>query len=299
MSTERVEAGLHKTALGMAALMVAIGPLGTAQAADAPIEMQPNSKWHSIHQDNACFLGRSFKAGDREIILSITQFSPGGRFNLQLLGKPFSSDGPYQNVRVAFGPDAAVEPMRDRLSGRSGELPFVDLGSFTLVGATTEDEASTSPLSPAQEAAVTMLTIGPHRGHTYRLILGPMRAPMDALRTCINGLVSHWGYEPATLATIRNPVEPLTNPGTWLRGSDYPREMLRNGQLGSVEIRLDVDQQGTATGCEVLRRAGDAAFAKLTCDTLMRRARFRPALDVAGRPLRSFYINRVNWLIPK
>lgn len=248
------------------------------------------------YNNGSCDLAREFGEGNDKIIVLFTRLEPGVTFNLRLFGRPFKSSDAFQNVRFAFGDVPAAHPLRNRLSGTIGATPFVDLGSLTLAGPRPEGDAANPLITPEFEARVNKMTICPHRGSIYRLRIGSMRATMQAMRTCTDDMVRSWGYDPAVLATALRPVAAIGDPGSWLGSDDYPSQQLYAGELDVVEFRLDVDETGKATGCATLRRAGDEAFARVTCKLMMRRARFVPALDKDGNPAKSYYINRVNWL---
>ena len=66
---------------------------------------------------------------------------------------------------------------------------------------------------------------------------------------------------------------------------------------GIVRFRLDVDPTGAPAGCRVLYRTNPDDFADLSCRLLMKRARFNPALDAAGKPVKSYYINNIRWVM--
>ncbi len=282
-----------------AAVAACVWPLATALAAPTVLELRPSSRWNMRYQDGSCELMRQFGEGDDQIIVQFTRMEPSNSFALRLLGKPFINDGPYQDVRVGFGETPAVEPLKNRLSGMAGSFAFADLGSFTFAGPVRDIRSAQTAWTPEQEATVTKLTVGPHRGKVFHLQLGSMRAPMQAMRTCTDDLVRSWGYDPAVIASLLRPVAPIGNPGSWVHSSDYPSYLLRQGKLGVVRFRIDVDEAGKVTNCAILRRTGEEAFATMTCEMLMHRSQFLAALDRDGRPVKSFWISGINWLIPQ
>jgi len=54
-----------------------------------------------------------------------------------------------------------------------------------------------------------------------------------------------------------------------------------------VDVRLIVGADGKPTSCNVQLEVRDADFQQVACETLMRNARFEPALDAAAMPLRA------------
>ncbi|MHA6719641.1 energy transducer TonB [Sphingomonas sp. RS6] len=67
-------------------------------------------------------------------------------------------------------------------------------------------------------------------------------------------------------------------------GSDYPRAALRAGASGTVGLRFIVGVKGRVTHCTVTRSSGNAALDETTCRLIVKRFRYRPSLDAAGRP---------------
>ena len=80
-----------------------------------------------------------------------------------------------------------------------------------------------------------------------------------------------------------------------LRDSDYPRDAARQGLAGTVAISFRVRADGLVDRCTVLRSSGHALLDDLTCRLFVRRYRFRPATDAAGRPVESTLQTTFTW----
>ena len=138
-----------------------------------------------------------------------------------------------------------------------------------------------------------------NRALAYRLELRSMGAPMAALRTCMDNLLTHWGYDPAVVASLSRGVTPIGSPGNWITSADYPSKSLMQGHNGIVQFRLDVDEAGKILGCHILARTNPDEFADVSCRAVSRRAKLQPALDATGRPVKGFYITKVRFIIPE
>jgi TonB family protein len=125
-----------------------------------------------------------------------------------------------------------------------------------------------------------------------------MDKPMDAMRVCLDELITHWGIDAAANRTLTRRAVPKSDPRHWLTPDDFPAQMMREQKSGVVNFRLMIDPDGTPTKC-VVQTPGGSAFDETTCNVLKRRARFAPALDASGRPIASFYVNTVRWLVPR
>lgn len=278
------------------AVAVAMLAAPVAHAAEpAPLALAQVGKWEINYDADACHLIGTFGSETDPVILRASRLSPSSSMRLSLLGEAFRTTALEAVATLDFGP--VVNPRKAvALAGNLGTLPLLKLGSFNLLdqkSKLTEDVA----ITPQQETAVTYLDIG-FKTNRYRLQLGPMKRPMDALRTCTADLVKSWGYDAAQQNTLsRNPT-PKNSPASWLTTNDYPSAAMVAGQSAVIEFRLDVDEKGRAVDCHVQMQTKGIGFAGETCRKIMSRARFHPALDAAGKPVRWFYLGVARWLLP-
>ena len=92
------------------------------------------------------------------------------------------------------------------------------------------------------------------------------------------------------------PATPIGNPGNWMDSADYPREMLAQYRQGIVGVRLVVNEMGAVDKCFVdVDKPGP--FEEAVCQAITKHARFEPALDADGKPMRSLYTNTVRFLL--
>ena len=283
------------TAILAAALML------TAPAAakeNPPVSLAKTTKWEMNYDEDSCHLLAKFGEADDAMILNITRFEPGSEFDVMLFGKMFASDRAWIPVKVGFGDS----PLDQRVGGAglsAGKQPFVLFMNLRLDGkAVDQHDPQIAPVNTSVEARTTSATIAlPDK--VYRLETGSLTAPLEAMRACTDSLLTSWGYDPAVQAALLKPAAPKGSPANWVRSGDYPKEALRKEQSGIVKFRLDLDEAGKVIGCHILRRFKPDPFSDLTCQLLTQRARFKAALDVAGKPVKSFYINTVRFVTPE
>ena len=84
-----------------------------------------------------------------------------------------------------------------------------------------------------------------------------------------------------------------------LTNDDYPPAALRAEQQGRADATLLINEFGRAENCGVVNSSGSIALDQATCDILMRRARFYPALDAQGRITRGSVTESITWRIPR
>ena len=102
----------------------------------------------------------------------------------------------------------------------------------------------------------------------------------------------------ATAVTPPGPAPKPIDRENWITAADYPPQARRQGAEGAVAVRLDVDATGKVTACQVTEPSGQATLDQPTCDLMIRRGHFAPAVDGAGKPVASTFASRVRWKLP-
>jgi protein TonB len=90
-------------------------------------------------------------------------------------------------------------------------------------------------------------------------------------------------------------------PPRWLKGEikdkDYPRASAQAGVGGTVSVRFAVEPNGRADDCVVTHSSGHEDIDEATCRLIEQRFRYRPGTDRAGRPVRTFLVEKHTWSI--
>jgi periplasmic protein TonB len=84
-----------------------------------------------------------------------------------------------------------------------------------------------------------------------------------------------------------------------ITGSDYPRDLGREGVGGRVSVTLTVEPNGRVSGCRLTRSSGVPELDALTCRLMQQRFRFRPSTDRYGRPIRDEADWDHDWIPPR
>lgn len=129
-----------------------------------------------------------------------------------------------------------------------------------------------------------------------RIPLAEVRAAVAAHRRCTAEVSREWGIDEAALAALQQ--RPTSTNVFGLQADDYPPAALRTATQGRVIVRIAVSVEGRATECATVATSGSRAIDARTCEVILRRARFRPALDAAGHPVAVRTVSTVTWLIP-
>lgn len=269
-----------------------------ARAAEPVLE--PIDKWVLSYSEDSCRLARAFGTNDDKVILVMDQFMPAGILDLSLIGKRLGRfDSNHVPLIATFGPGLPAGQSRDAITGTVGpdKTTILMIGGRDLLNRPLVKGASDELFvtTKEQEAAVTELHIDAS-ARRLKLHTGSLASPLAAMRTCIADLVKTWGLDPAQQEALSKRPVPTTSPTKWLTPNDYPKGPLAIGASAIVRFRIMVGADGLPTKCAIQQATLSPEFTKLTCDLLMRRARFTPALDHEGKPIASFYTNSVRWL---
>ncbi len=85
------------------------------------------------------------------------------------------------------------------------------------------------------------------------------------------------------------------NLGALITWEDYPEIAVRKSGVGSVRMALMIDENGRIADCTVIETSGFAALDAQSCALVQKRARFKPAVGLDGKPAKDAYIQRVTW----
>lgn len=277
-----------------------------ASAKTEPIRLSPSSPWNAHYADNSCRLARQFGQGDNQSILIFNRFGPGDNFQLTFVGKLARKFYGAQKTQVRFGPNEQVQDVVV-MEGTVGENPALIFPSSMDIEAPDPAKAKEpfvydgipSPELPAERTqAVNQVIIGKDGKTQLILETGSLGKPFAALSTCVDGLVQSWGIDPVANKKLSVRAIPVGNPAAWITTNDYPEDMWRAGQPAIVQFRLNIDANGTVTGCHIQETTRPKEFDDAVCGRLMKRAKFKPALDENGQPVATYWRNTVQFRLP-
>ena len=152
-----------------------------------------------------------------------------------------------------------------------------------------------------RERSITGLLVLDIFERDFQLQTGEMHAPMEAMRTCLDELLTHWGLDTKAQRTLSRQVAPVKQ-SEWSRRvvANYPIDMLRAGRSADIHIRLMVGADGTPTACMPYDSTpGNDSFERSACAWSMQFARFEPALDANGTPVASYYTTTIFYRVSR
>lgn len=275
----------------LASLTAAIASPPSALA--SPVELAPISPWNVNYGEESCKLIRAFGSEDSPVTISYERFGPAEWGSMVLIGKRLASNAVRRNVRVWFGdtpPKAAQSAFNGTVSTTHTPLVIVS----TVANPAAEGATRNTP-DPQLEKLLNRLTFESEGHILFTLLTGRMDQPFTAMRKCTSALVKEWGLDPDVQDRLSRGPQPLTKPTTWIQDNDFPYIPLIEGESGIVHFRLIVGTDGVPTKCVIQSKTSPDSFAPMTCQLLLKRARFAPGLDANGQPVETFYISSVRY----
>lgn len=262
-----------------------------------PVALAPTEPWRVHYAEDSCLMVRSFGQGDDRVAVRFEQTAPGHQFSLTLIGKSLKASEPFTRAATTFLPVGKRNAYERVASGATtdSKLPLLIFESVFLLGPVEKAE-DLAAFDWTQAGSIDSMLVE-FRGKSLLLGLGRMQKVLGAMDACTDELLTHWGLDAVAQRTLRQPPKPLSSPGNWLRGDDYPAEALAKGGNAIVRFRLTVDATGKVIGCAVPSATQGPEFAKITCSGISKRARFDPALDKDGKPIASYYVSSVRWMV--
>jgi TonB family protein len=80
-----------------------------------------------------------------------------------------------------------------------------------------------------------------------------------------------------------------------IRDHEYPDVAVMRGQSGTVSVALLIDETGRIADCALTGTSGAASLDAQTCVLLTKRARFKPAIGLDGKPAKGSFFQRIAW----
>ena len=269
------------------------------------ITLPPSSQWNIDYAIESCTLSRSFGEGNKNLILNISRFSPSSTFELLFISEYLKRASSSRPASIKFGSQFAEQQFNFKngetiLSNKNKRISTVIISNSVRIKPLTEEEKefSSSLISPQDEDTIDFISLKTRRAADIVLKTKTMKGAFAALRKCTESLVTSWGFDAEEQENRIRRAIPETNPGTWINPRDYPTQQLRNGEIAIIQFRLNVNENGEATDCVIQRSIGDDAFNKAVCRSIMKHAKFQPALDKNKKPIKTYWINKVRFDIP-
>lgn len=232
--------------------------------------LQPLKPWYLDYGETQCAATRDYGDAQKPVTLAIIPAPNGTTYELSLL---------YRIPHTGFA---------DELEG------YVDFGSGRikawLLRHGSKDHKLTlyrfridaAEMAQARAARAVTFHI---QGADFTFALDHIPPLLDGLQRCTDDLKSYWNFDGEADGHIAVPAK--GDARSVFTADDYPAEAMRNQQEGTAQYLLLIDEKGTVAGCRIVEPSGVPALDAMGCVVLQDRARFTPALDRTGKPVKS------------
>jgi TonB family protein len=242
----------------------------------------PTEKWLVNFADAQCIAIRNYGSKEDPLFLTVKEPALGGVLQVMIVKLGRGTDSPEEV-------DGSVS-----LDGGPG-IPT----SFLY---TTVRKAGTQAFSVNMPRALFARVINSKSFQVragYRLNeifeLSSMPALIRVLDDCASGLRQVWRVSDASVPNSKLKQKTTGTLEGIFSSDDYPTIAIYRNEIGSVRFVLLVDETGRVADCSVIQTSGIAALDTQSCALVSQRARFVPATDVNGRPVKSAVLQTVSW----
>lgn len=157
-----------------------------------------------------------------------------------------------------------------------------------------------TPVPPADPVPVITPTAPPPMRHALPVLLESAPLPIFATEAVIPSNAATF-ETPATGAgmasvTTAPPLQGITLQYLSAPAPAYPREAVRTGAQGTVILRVLVDESGAPIEVSIERSSGNRSLDNAARSQVLRRWKFRPALD-NGHPIQAYGLIPVDFTL--
>lgn len=254
----------------LAALLVACACMTSGRPAAAE-PMQPVKQWVLDYAEAQCVAYRDYGNAEKPTTLAIQAAPNGETYEIVILR---SSPAPEFAEELEGTIDFGQGPIKAWLLHYRSTGTKLDVYRFRITGAEI-----------AQARTASSVTLHTKGDLDFAFALKSMPQLLDGLAACSADLRKYWNFDGDKDETI------ATKAKGDVRGvfseKDYPWEAMSRGQEGTAQYLLLIDETGSVAGCHVEKASGVPALDAMGCIAIQKRAKFTPALDAQGKPVRS------------
>jgi TonB family protein len=253
--------------------------LGAASAVRAE-PLQPVSTWDLDYGTTQCVASRKYGNAGDPVTFAIRPSPNGETYELLVAWK-------YRVSEPLTEEDAAVD---------FGNGPIKALAMFYQTPGKTFDvhefRISAADMAQARSAQSVTMRIAGSADLAFGLALMPQL--LDGLQACTSDLKRYWNMDGDGEGGIAKPARGDVR--SIFSSDDYPGLAQRRGQEGAGQYLLLIDETGKVAGCQVLTATGVPVLDVMACNVIEKRAKFTPARDSNGKPVRDTLVTpKIIW----
>jgi TonB family protein len=260
-----------RIAFWIAATASAVSP---AAPTDADPVLQPVEPWVLDYAEAQCAAGRDFGDAEKPITLVIRPVPMGDTYELQLIRKKV---GPAFAEEDDGSVDFGSRPIAGPVLHFGSVADKLDIFQFRVTTAQMEQARSASGVAFRNA-----------HGPDVSVALSSMPTLLTGLTECNKDLQRYWNVDNKGAVKAAQPARGDVR--RVFTSDDYPDDAVRAYKEGTAQFLLLIDPSGTVAACYVLKPSGVPLLDAMGCQVIRKRAKFTPARDAAGKPVRDSYV---------
>lgn len=284
-------------------LMPVITSFSTAPASAEPVVLQPSAPWAVDFGVDKCRLTRVFGEGENQHLLAFQQYWPASDTGLTVAGPALATFRSLDRTDVRFF--ATQKPFRTTpftgsVQGFGSGVIFssIDIAVGEPEASSGDEPAATAlpqlDLETGSKVEFLELRQG---GRLVRLKTGPLDAAFKVLNQCTQDLLRDWGLDVERHRTA-SAAPRWINQAALVRKivSDYPARAAAQGEQAIMRMRIVVSAEGGVESCTIVKATDTKRLESDACK-VMQGAKFEPARDAVGQPMRSIFATSITYRI--
>jgi TonB family protein len=241
----------------------------TADAAGNPLK--PAGKWIVDYRDDQCLASREYGSSESPVSLGIRPAINGETYLLIVARK---HSGPEPSAELQGSVDLGQGRIKSWLLEYESKPAGADLYQFRI-SAAEMDQAKTA----------SHMKLSPPNAPDIDVQLELMPELIKTLEDCTANLKRYWNSDGEKDGRIAKAAKGDLR--KLFSSDDYPEEAFVRSQGGRSQLILLINEAGKVAGCDVLTPSGIPALDIMGCQVIRTRAKFTPAVDGNGKPVRS------------
>ena len=241
----------------------------------------PINSWNLEPSSNSCLISRSYGSPQSSTLVGLKAMPEGDGIQLAIVRPAYRMEVDQNPVELVAG-GAVI-----RTTALSYPAGGRDRRSANLINLSADQAAL---LRKATTLSI-FVTASTHEDFDF----SAMSDAWANLDSCKMRLRDAWNVE-NPVGRIATPAKAIVPLRSLFSPNDYPLEQLEKNESGAVVVQLLIDEAGAVKDCTIAQPSGIAIFDLRSCGIIMKGAKFKPATDDRGRPVKSSTTQEIHWL---
>lgn len=248
--------------------------------------MQPSTKWIVEFADSSCIMARRFGSTDKPVDLHIKAPMLGQLFEVVIVVPETGS----------LSGNLHYEGWIERPDGT--KAASISAGGYSTISKAHLTRFYVDPEKYLIGQDGERLIVHLNKRRRYDFALPDLKKAQAVLDQCVTGLRDEFGVGEKVTRQIATPAKQQLSIVRYFSTDDYPSEAVAKGEQGYVGALFWVETDGRVKECKVIESSHRKLLDERTCEVIRMRARYSPALDAQGKPIRSPHYQRIRWEMP-